>query len=134
MSKKLSIEAIEIVYLLLIAGNVGIEGFKGNKPDSFNQECFTVNALPISSDQLQECTVMVNVFVPNLELHLGNTVDKSQANYPRIKALSAKVTEILNEVDKDDWALNIDQEYILPNDGFNEHYNNFRIIFRNENI
>ncbi|WP_316851160.1 hypothetical protein [Pedobacter agri] len=134
MSRKLSIEVIEIVYKLLVAGGIGIELFKGNKPDSFNGECVVINALPLSSDQLQICIVNVNVFVPNLSQKIGSTQDKSQANYKRIKELSLKVTEILDQVDLDDWSLNIDQEYVLQNEGFNEHFNNFRISFRNENL
>lgn len=134
MSRKLSIEVIEIVYKLLVAGGIGIESFKGNKPDSFSGECVVINSLPLSSDQLQVCIVNVNVFVPNLSQKIGSNQDESQANYKRIKELSLKVNSILEEVDIDDWSLNIDQEYVLPNESFNEHINNFRISFRNENI
>ncbi|WP_131535459.1 hypothetical protein [Pedobacter nototheniae] len=134
MSKKISIEVIDIVYKLLISGGINLEIFKGNKPASFSGECIVINALPLSNDQLQECIINVNVFVPNLTLKIGTNQDNSQANYERIKVLSLKVSEILNEVDIDDWSLNIDQEYVLENEGFNEHFNNFRISFRNENI
>ena len=134
MARKLSLDAIEIVYKLLVAGHITLEIFKGNKPQSFNGECIVINALPISSDQLQTCTMNVNVFVPNLELEIAGKQDNSQANYPRIKELSLLVTEILKEVDVDDWSLNIEWEYILENEGFNEHFNNCRISFRNENL
>ncbi|RZJ88730.1 MAG: hypothetical protein EOO20_12830, partial [Chryseobacterium sp.] len=102
MSKKLSIEVIEIVYKLLVAGGINLEIFKGNKPDSFKGECIVINALPLSSDQLQVCIVNVNVFVPNLSNKIGSTQDNSQANYPRIKEISLLVTNILEEVDIDD--------------------------------
>jgi len=134
MSKKLSIEAIEIVYKLLVTGGLTLDIFKGQKPTSYSNECIVINALPISSDQLQFCLINVNAHVPNRDLNIDQLQDRSQANYPRLKELGLQITNILNEVDQDDWSLNIEQEYIFKNEGFNEHINNFRISFRNENI
>ncbi|WP_231464678.1 hypothetical protein [Pedobacter sp. Leaf132] len=134
MASKLSIEAIEIVYKLLKDGGITLEMFKGNKPDGFSGECIVINSLGMTNEQLQESLINVNVFVPNLSQKIGTSQDNSQANYPRIKELSKQVYELLDEVDQDEWSLNIEQDYIIANEGFNEHFNNFRIEFRNENI
>lgn len=137
MAKLLSVDVLGIVYSVVkgcpVWGLIGGKVFKGNKALNHTGECIVINALPITGVQHQKCVVIINVFVPN-RTDIGNGTDKTQANYPRIKELSDPISTLLTDYYHDDYSLIIEQEYITENEGFNEHYNEFRVKFRNVNI
>lgn len=142
MADLLSIEAIGITFSVLKAtplyNAVNGKFFKGSKTKNFTGECVVINALPMTGSQHQLCIVNVNVFVPNLKLPIPGSsplvYDQTQANYPRMAALSKMVSAVLREYHNENHSLEIEQEYPLENEGFNEHYINFRVRFRNVNI
>lgn len=137
MGRKLSSEAVRIVYGILrarsIFSEVNSNMFKGKKPDNFIGECVVITSLPMSRDQLQVCRVIVNVFVPNVEIKKGNVIDKSQPNLPRIEALILQVDEVI-QIDTDEISIRVEDDTVIENEGFNEHYGSLRLIFRNVNI
>ncbi|RNL50769.1 hypothetical protein D7004_17935 [Pedobacter jejuensis] len=121
-----------------MAAGVLPDVFKGKKPDDFVGECIVINALPITKDQLQVCRVNVNIYVPNLEqdrLVEGEIKkDRSQPNFPRLKELTIQVDDLFEDYDTDEYSIRVEDEYMIENDGFAEHYNNIRTVFRNINI
>jgi len=138
MARKIAVEAINKAYSVLSNTTLfnAVEGnfFKGKKPDDFIGECVVITSLPMSRDQLQVCRIMVNIHVPNLEIELNDKIDRSQANYPRIAILSKIVDDTFIEFDEGDISFRIEDDHVMENEGFDEHYNNYRIVFRNVNI
>ncbi len=138
MAEKLTTEATSATYSLLentpLFEEVGGKFFKGSKTKNFTGESVVINALPMTGDQHQLCIVNVNVFVPNLVLETSEGIDRTQANYARITVLGKLVRQFLNEYYYGDHSWVIEQEYTQVNEGFDEHFINFRVRFRNINI
>jgi hypothetical protein len=138
MARKVSTEAINTVLKVLTASpvNDAISGqfFKRKKPNNFKGECIVIAALAMTKDQLQVCRVMVNAFVPNLAIKVNKETDRSQQDEKRLGALATLIDEALNDYDQDDISLRIEDESVIENDGFDEHYSNNRVVYRNVNI
>lgn len=135
MARKNAIDVLDIVFGLLKGAFAnGMQIFKGGKPLNFLQECIVLTSLPFSPDQLQVGRVNVNVHVPNLKTRINGADDYTQANFPRIGELTEIAKDVLEDYDHEGYSIRLEFEHIFKEEGFNEHYNNIRIIFRNENI
>lgn len=130
---KSSLEAIDLVYAALVpsALRTAINGqvYKAVRPLNSDKEDVVINALPVTNQKIQRGLVNVNIHVPNLQLTVGNVIDKTQPNSARIKTLASLAIAILKEKwgANGDYLLEIESERVFPDES--NHYSNIRVLF-----
>ena len=135
----LSNEAVNTCYSVLrnssVFASINQKLYKCVKSPLNTGECIVINALPMTDEQLQECVLNVNVFVPNIKTTLpDNSIDESIPNSKRLTELSKMIYETLHDYDTENVSMRIEQEHTLQNDNFKEHYQNIRVKFININF
>lgn len=132
---KLALEAVTEVYKIvknsILFTEVGGRVYQIQRPNDTVGDAIVINALPMTSESLQQCIINLNVFVPNPELTLLGKIDTSQPNTERLITLSRLVYTLFDEYWANGFSIWIEQEYTMDNAPLNEHYNNFRLIFKN---
>lgn len=95
-----TLEAFEEIITLLIQGGVktAISGVVDViRPINSEKEDVIVGTLPLTFDQLQDCTVNINIHVPNLKIKKNGIDTNDTPDRPRLKALLNIVYPSLNE-------------------------------------
>lgn len=132
---KIAIEAVSDVYKIVknssLFAELGGRVYAFERPRDTVGEAIVINALPMTSESLQECVLNLNIFVPNMQLMIAGKLDDSQPNLARIAFLSKMVYPLFDDYWADGFSIWIEQEYMLGNSPINEHYNNFRLSFKN---
>jgi hypothetical protein len=139
--KKTSLDVVDILISVvmnsdLLTGPFKITGslYKNRRPINSDKEDIVVNSLPINHEEIQEGVLNINIYVPNLSLQINGVKDNSQADYARLKQLTAIASELLDEVwdQSGNWTFNIQQDNTFE-DSNNQHYQNLRIEFYSPN-
>lgn len=132
---KLALEAVTDIYKLIVSSplNTELNGnvFKYSRPNDLSVDAIVINSLPMTGDSLQECIINVNVFVRNASLQLFGKTDTSQPNSARLITLSKMVYEMFDNLWINGFSVWIEQEYTIDNAPLAEHYQNFRLMFKN---
>lgn len=126
-----TLEVVDWIYLLIdqsalkneITGVVN----KQNRPQNSNKEDCVINSLGISSAQLQEGVVNVNIYVPNITISSAGTQDLSQPDWKRLKHLTKVAVELLNEYWADDFHFILQNQTIIKDDESDSHFVNLRL-------
>lgn len=131
-----SLEALDVVwksintyYSNYVSGGI----YKLTRPFDSKLEDVIVNALPITSSDVQRCVVNVNCYVQDITVNInGKSTD--MANTKRLKEIAEDVVDLLNEEADDGYYFHLQNQTVLKADE-SQHYINLRIevIFLNEN-
>lgn len=105
------------------------------RPQSSEKEDVIVNSLPMGKGPVQEGVLNVNVYVPNKPLYGATSVDNSQPDMERLTALSVIGAGVLEDYWYEGGQTNFEllQDTVMQ-DANNQHYINFRVIFRHLNL
>lgn len=107
---------------------------KGDRPANSDKEDVTVNVLPIDNEQLQQCVVNVNVFVPNFKVE-ENEVQTDQPDYARLQTLSRIAADLFSHVRKvQEWQIELELQSIVKDQDSHSHFINNRLRFQAYNI
>lgn len=135
---KTTLDEVDIIWsavnasALKTAINGGI--YKHKRVLNSSKEDVVINALPITSEQIQNGIVNVNVHVPNHSVQLADGVDNSQPNHTRLKALATIAVAVLKDTWADDYNFDVQQQILIEDKEANDHYINIRLEFFNVNI
>lgn len=115
-----------------ITGNV----YKMQRPLDSDLLDIVINCLPTNNLQVQTAVANVNIHVQNLSLGSAAGVDNTQANIPKLRALTNLVISKLNDkypLGKPFWY-DVQQQNVFAEPNINEHYSNVRVNFYSINI
>lgn len=136
-----TLELVDIVWARLNAsvlktGPDAITGqiYKNNRPLGSKTEDIVINSLPVNNLQLQTAIVNVNIHVPNLVLSINGTQDTTQPDHARLKTLTTLALAVLADQWTADYNYDVQQEVLIEEEEFHEHYINIRIEFFYINI
>lgn len=115
-----------------ITGNV----YKMQRPLDSKLVDIVINCLPTNNLQVQTAVANVNIHVPNLSLGSAAGVDNTQANIPKLRALTNLVISKLNDKYPSGKAFwyDVQQQNVFAEPNINEHYSNVRVNFYSINI
>lgn len=122
----------------LKTGEAKISGFiyPYQRPLNSEKEDIVVNSITVGRGPVQKGMLNVNVYVPNKAKPVSyNAVDTSQPDMPRLLVLNQMAGEVLRDIWNATGTVNYElQEDRLMADANDQHYINFRVIFRALNI
>ncbi len=134
---KTTLDLVDVIYTELKVGLLkdAITGIvkKNSRPVNSNKEDAIINSLPITSEQLQEAIVNVNVFVPNLNVSLSGVQNKI-ADHSRLKALGRLAVDELTDGISGDYTWDVQQQTVIEDNESDSHYVNIRVQFYISNI
>lgn len=129
------VEAIKASPLALGAGKVSGGVYAFQRPLDSRKEDVVVNSLAMTKEAVQEGVLNVNVFVPNKHYSSATATDTTRPDMERLTALSILGAEVLEEYwdETGEVSFELQQDTVFPDQG-DQHYVNFRVIFRTLNI
>lgn len=135
-----TLEIIDELFLALHVGDVlsAITGnvYKMQRPLNSALVDIVINCLPTNNLQLQTAVANVNIHVPNLSIGAAAVVDNTQADIPKLRALTNLVVSKLKDKypsGKEFWY-DVQQQNVFAEPNINEHYSNVRVNFYSINI
>mgnify|MGYP000160776335 CR=1 FL=1 len=135
---KSTLDLVDIVWQKLQAGalKAAISGdiHKHRRPANSQLEDVVINSLPISSQQMQEAIVNVNIHVPNISIAVNGAVDNTQPDHERLKTLVPLAVADLSDTWGDDYNFDVQQQVLIEDREAKDFYINIRLEFFNVNI
>lgn len=128
---KTNYDALNVIYKrlnTLVKPSISGKVYKLRRPLNSRLEDIVINALPISDEIPQECTVNVNCYAPNIETKVSG-VSTSSPDTKRMKEVADLVAENLENVDDQDCHYFIMNQAVLQDEAAEEYYTNFRVTF-----
>lgn len=121
----------------LVLGESAVTGkvYPFQRPLDSAKEDVVVNSLPMGKGPVQQGVLNVNVYVPNLTYYGATTTDTTRPDMERLTALSVIGGGVLEDYWYEGGQTNFEllQDTVMQDEN-NQHYINFRVIFRNLNI
>lgn len=135
---KTTFDIVDVLYSVLKAGSLksAITGNvyrNGKRPVNSEKEDVTINPLPVTNEQLQQCIVNINVFVPDTKLTINKVVIRDK-NEDRMMELAALAVADLTDGRSGDYTWDIEQQHEFEDEDSDSHFINFRIKFFISNI
>lgn len=106
----------------IISGKI----YKDKRPVGSAKEDIVINALPMTSEFLQNGVFNVNCYVPYISIKIDG-VDQNMPNNVRLEAIAKAVYPVLEEVYKDDFNLEVDNHTTFEEEAEKASYINFRV-------
>lgn len=103
---------------------------KDQRPSGSRLEDVVINVVSLDDEFIQAGEIEVFIFVPNLENHTANGVDKTQPNTARLHELSELAMPSLRYFYSDDMVFKAAKPFHYPcePDANNQHYTKFCLL------
>jgi hypothetical protein len=135
---KNTLDIINLIYTRLKTGALAAEItgsiYKGKRPLESLVEDVVINSLPINALQVQAAVANVNIHVPNITVTVVGIADKSQPNFQRLQELTELALIELSDVWADDYNFDVQQQVVIEDEDFKDHFSNIRLEFFSINI
>lgn len=131
-------DLVDIVYDRLKTGSLQEEitgdVYKQQRPLNSTKEDVDINALPVINAQVQSAVINVNIHAPNLSVIIDGRTDTEQPDWERLKYLCVIAVAMLTDVWAEDYNFDIQQQTLIKDEIYKDHYINIRLDFFSINI
>jgi len=128
---KTTFDVMDIIWQKLnqaIASQISGKIYKLKRPLNSKLEDVIINTLPLSSDQMQQCVVNVNGYVPNKTVKIDGVTNEVPDTI-RLKAITELISTHLKEIISDTYYFFISGQQTIHDESNNEYYINIRVDF-----
>ena len=129
---KTSFDPVQILQSQLLGSelNTQMTGglYKMARPTNSELEDIVINGLPITADQFQTATANVNLYVPDLQVKLVNTI-QYMPNTDRLAHLASLAMDLFYEYYAPTFRFALASQQTIAEEEIKQHYINLRIDF-----
>lgn len=123
-----SFEILDWVYQILNSASIGNNGglYKLVRPTNSSKEDIIINSLPTSGISVKTGIININIYVPDINVMINN-ISSSQPNTSRLKTLTNKVIQAIEDIVTEDTHFFIESDNVFSENNF--HFMNLRVRF-----
>ena len=130
----LAAKVLRLITTPEVKAAIGGDIYLQQRPTDSRNEDIVVNTLPITGSDLQQAIVNVNIHVPNVSVSINGKPDNDQPNMSKLQAICDAVIPLLVDAYTDDISISIQQQSLLSEPQFKEHFVNIRLQIYSPNI
>lgn len=124
-------QILDIYFGILAKGTAksNINGglYKDIRPSTVNED-IVINALPVSNESIQECSVNINIHVPDINVNFeGKPV--SVPNHKKLSDLAGKVITDIEQKHSSSYYIYVEFQSLIREPETKSHYVNVRTKF-----